>query len=357
MRRRRRPRVTSHRRSQSSRRPRPNKVTRDHATADRSRSYADVQRSKADNAVGIRFENAPPVYDRFVYHAEARRPRRPHSREIKSRRPKRPAARSESERHDAGAHEAVRHERRRSRHSTATVSHTTERPHRRRSRRPKSSSDLEGQSTFSPHTSATGKRTERTKRSIMIPSQSLADEPVFQDALPAPPCGTDDTKAISQRSVMTAPSYRLSFLGGLSAFRDPVKQNRKFDEKQRKRQLKEQALQARKEANDQRAAEKEKLARKRKVAALVAQQKRDAAKARRKQEKEDKKNEAQMARQAKASEAFMLAQQRERERSCLSWDANSVVSCPLRRFVLGIRRSRVRDWLLCSVIFWSRPLS
>ena len=84
MHRRRRPRVKSHSRSQSSRRARPNKVSRDNATTDRRRSYADVQRSKADNAVGIRFEKAPPAYDRFVYHAEARRPRRTHSREIKS---------------------------------------------------------------------------------------------------------------------------------------------------------------------------------------------------------------------------------------------------------------------------------
>ena len=133
MHRRRRPRVKSHSRSQSSRRARPNKVSRDNATTHRRRSYADVQRSKADNAVGIRFEKAPPAYDRFVYHAEARRPRRPHSREIKSRRHKRPAARSASERHEAGTHEAVRHERRRSRHSMATVSHPTERPQRRRS--------------------------------------------------------------------------------------------------------------------------------------------------------------------------------------------------------------------------------
>ena len=315
MHRRRRPRVKSHSRSQSSRRARPNKVSRDNATTDRRRSYADVQRSKADNAVGIRFEKAPPAYDRFVYHAEARRPRRPHSREIKSRRHKRPAARSASERHEAGTHEAVRHERRRSRHSMATVSHPTERPQRRRSRRPKSSADPDGRSTRSPTTSATEKRTERSKRSIIVPSQSLADEPVFQDGLTGPPSDTDDTQAISQPSLINTPTYRLSFLGGLSVFRsDPVKQHRKFDEKQRKKQLKEQALQARKEAQDQRAAEKEKLAQKRKVAALVEQQKRDAAKARRKQEKEDKQNAAQTARQAKASEAFMLAQQRERER-------------------------------------------
>ena len=260
-------------------------------------------------------DRAPPAYDRFVYHAEARRPRRPHSREIKSRRHKRPAARSASERHEAGTHEAVRHERRRSRHSMATVSHPTERPQRRRSRRPKSSADPDGRSTRSPTTSATEKRTERSKRSIIVPSQSLADEPVFQDGLTGPPSDTDDTQAISQPSLINTPAYRLFFLGGLSVFRsDPVKQHRKFDEKQRKKQLKDQALQARKEAQDQRAAEKEKLAQKRKVAALVEQQKRDAAKARRKQEKEDKQNAAQTARQAKASEAFMLAQQRERER-------------------------------------------
>lgn len=314
-RRHRRRRVRSNSRHQSSRRPNPNKVAKEHATTDHTRSYADIQRSKADNAVGIRFEDTPTVYERSGNSAVARRPRRPYSRQHKTRRHRRPDASTTKENLDAEAKAAARVERRRSRHSMTTVSDIKERPHRRRSRRPRSSADLERRSTLSRSSHTTGTRTERSRRSILMPSQSQSVEPEFQDTLSVPQYDTDDTKAISQPSIVTAPAHRMSFFGGLSTFRiDPIWQNRKFDEKQRKKQLKEEAQQARKEATEKRAAEREKLAQKRKVAALVEQQKRDAAKALRKQQKEDKKNEAQTAKQAKASEAYMLAQQHERER-------------------------------------------